>query len=180
MCAKFFLRRDILGTERKNRVMAWRSHGLILQSLMEVDRLMYFRRCTTEHWYWGYMGGDILEVLDICIILSQTFLCSSNNMPTICQRTFEKYVELVREFGQEIWPLGCQPHPDGAVQTWLSRFTCLHVLRITNILAKKEGIKLQRLFVQVLGKLCVQDHFGSWEIPFNRFRYFKCHSFMNK
>lgn len=68
--------------------------------------------------------------------------------------------------GNLILRLPTEPHSNRALQTWLSRFTCLDVQRIINILAKKEGRELQRLFVQVLGKLCLQDHSSSWEIPF--------------
>lgn len=73
-------------------------------------------------------------------------------------------MEAVREFGQGISPQDCQQNqiPIGQHRHGFPGCYVSTVVRIMNGLAKKEGIEeLQRLLVQVSGKLCVQEYFCS-------------------
>lgn len=127
-----FLKREILCAERRNRVIARRSHDLILQSFVRVDRLI----CTSGEELqssgieavWGVYPGGVgylhCSVPHISLFKTQHDYHMQENISKVHGST------------KGIWSgnltsgLPTEPHSNRAVQTRLSRFTWRHVLRI--------------------------------------------------
>lgn len=119
---------------------------------------LYFRRGSTEHWYWGFMGSVSWRYWIFALFCPTHFpIQAATWIPYIIEHLKRSGNLTSKAANRTTFEWGSA---DMAFLVYMSPCT-----KNINILVKNESIELQRLFVQVLGKLCIQDPLVSWEIP---------------